>query len=168
MGGDVTTTNKSRVLIVPVAADCGWPEYKELSMYRCLPNRSFRPSDYIAFYANGEIQPLVPKIKSVIEAIQLDRREEFASLDGYQKKLAEELREKSNFLPQHSWFLSTLWKFMFLTGPGDNETVKLPGPIANDKKDKNGNPAPFTYGKARYVTLESLQKARKTSELERC
>jgi hypothetical protein len=157
---------KSRVTVV-AAGGGGWSEYKESSVYICLPYRSFRPSDHIAFYANKEIQPLVPKVKSVIEAIDLTQLRRIESLDNdHQKKLLKELREvifRTGF-----WFRTGLGKIVFLTGPDDSETVKLGGPIANDTIDKNGNPTAFTMGQPRYVTLESLQKARKTSELEHC
>jgi hypothetical protein len=158
---------KSRVTVV--AARFAWPVYWEYSVYTCLPDRSFQPSEYMAFYANGEIQQLVPRIKSVIAPIDMTQPEQFDSLDGYQKELAEELLEKTKSpgkLQNDEFFRPH--KVMFLTGPKDSETVKLKGPITNDKKDKNGNPAPFTYGKARYVTLESLLKASNTSELELC
>ena len=59
-------------------------------------------------------------------------------------------------------------KVMFLTAPDEEETIRLHQPIANDKKDSNGKLTPFTYGAPRYVTVESLMKATKTSELEIC
>ena len=55
---------------------------------------------------------------------------------------------------------------MFLSSADDGDTISLLEPIINDKKDRNGKPWPFVYGKVRYVTLESLQKARYTTDLE--
>jgi hypothetical protein len=161
-------STRSRVTVV--AARIAWPVYKEYSVYSCQPGSSFRPSEHIAFYANGKIQPLVSKIKSVIEEIDLTQPEQFDSLDAHQKKLAEELFKKidSSGQQQHPEF-STPHKVMFLTGTDDSETVTLEkGPITNDQKDKNGKTTAFTKGQPRYVTLESLQKASKTSELEHC
>ena len=154
---------ESRVLVV--AAKRAWPMYERMSIYRCQPGRSFQPSAYIAFYTSGEIKPYIPKVESVIESLDMMKWEDkdIDALDDYQRKLAEELyarikRENrgSEFGGQHKW--------MFLSGPDDAETVKLNSPVANDKKDKNGNLTPFTYGHG-YADLESLKKARWTSEL---
>lgn len=40
-------------------------------------------------------------------------------------------------------------------------------PIINDKKNKNGQPTPFTMGSPRYVDIELLSTAKFTSELEK-
>ena len=67
----------------------------------------------------------------------------------------------------HTYF-GAQYKIIFLTASDDEETIRLQQPIANNKKDSNGKPTPFTYGAPRYVTIESLMKATKTSELEIC
>ena len=152
---------ESRVLVV--AAKRAWPTYNRFSIYRCQPRRSFQPSSHIAFYTAGEIKPYIPKIESVIESIDMTQREDIEKLDGRQRNLAEELHKKverenwlSEFGGQHKW--------MFLSGFDDAETVKLSNPVANDKKNKNGNPTAFTQSHT-YADLESLKKARWTSEL---
>ncbi len=157
---------KSRVVVV--AAKIAWQEYEEHSVYACLSSRSFRPSEHIAFYVNGKIETVIPRIKSVIQEIVMTQEEQIESLkDDYQRKLAKELLSKIKHHPKFSEW-EAYHRVMFLTGPDDGDTVKLKGPIINDKKDKNEKPTPFTMGQPRYVTLESLQKASKTSELEHC
>ena len=156
--------------VMVVAAKWAWPMYKLLSVYRCSPNkpmRSFRDSDHIAFYVSGKIQQLVPRIKSVIESIEVTQQEQIASLDGDQKELAEELSKKIDQHRQGREF-GKAFKVMFLSQHDDVETVELSETIINDKNDKNGNPVTFTYGQPRYVTLESLRTAGKTSELVLC
>ena len=118
--------------------------------------RSFQPSSHIAFYTAGEIKPYIPKIESVIESIDMTQREDIEKLDGRQRNLAEELHKKverenwlSEFGGQHKW--------MFLSGFDDAETVKLSNPVANDKKNKNGNPTAFTQSHT-YADLESLKR----------
>ena len=155
-----------RVMIL--GASMAWPMYESLGVYRCAvhkPMARLQDSDHMAFYAAGEIKPLVPKIKSVIESIDMSQPGDVESLDSPQKELAAELREKIDLHQQHHEF-GQAFKVMFLSHPNDDETVKLQEPIKNDKKDKNGNAVPFTYGQPRYVTLESLKKSTKTSELE--
>lgn len=159
--------NKPRVMVI--GANRAWPMYQDLGIYRCSvskPMRALKATDYLGFYAGGEIKPLVPRFIAEIESLDLRREAEIEAItDTALKGLAEGLRNKVNELRQWPHFDNTL-KIMFLSGPGDPETENLGKPIVNDKKDKNGKPAPFTYGQPRYVTLESLQAATKTSELE--
>ena len=102
----------------------------------------------------------------MIESIDVMQDEKVAGLGNPGKELAEELREKIKHHNREHQF-DQAFKVMFLSGPDDDETVKLTEPIENDKTDKNDKPVPFTYG-TRYVTLESLKEARKTSELKLC
>lgn len=159
--------NKPRVMVI--GANRAWPMYQDLGIYRCSvskPMRSLKATDYLGFYAGGEIKPRVPQFIAEIESLDLRREAEIEALtDTALKERAEGLRNKVNELRQWHHFDNPL-RIMFLSGPEDPETVKLGKPIVNDKKDKNGKAAPFTYGQPRYVTLESLQAATKTSELE--
>ncbi len=153
-------STESRVLVV--AAREAWPIYKNLNAYLCQSNRSFQPSTHLAFYAEGAVQPLVPKIKEIVESVNLTR-EGIEYLEGDQKNLAEELLTQIEKLyPNNKW---TQGKVMFLSEPDDDETVKLKQKIINDKKDKNEKNVAFVMGHG-YVTLESLKTASKTSELK--
>lgn len=62
------------VVVVPAAR--AWPQYLDFDAYVCQPNRKFRHINYMAFYANGSIQPKVPKILEVVEEVlfEPDRR----------------------------------------------------------------------------------------------
>ena len=159
--------NKPRVMVI--GANRAWPMYQDLGIYRCSvskPMRALKATDYLGFYAGGEIKPLVARFITEIESIDLRREGEIAALtDPALKERAEGLRHKVNELQQWHHFTNSL-KIMFLSGPEDAETVNLGKPVVNDKKDKNGKAAPFTYGQPRYVTLELLQAASKTSDLE--
>ena len=161
-------STEPRVMVI--GARFAWPMYKKLSVYRCSTNKpmqSLRESDHMAFYAAGKIQPLVPRIKSVVDSIDMTRQEEIKSLEENQMKLAEELQERIDRHGQSHEF-GQPFKVMFLSDPADDETVELERSIINDKKDKNGKTTPFTFGQPRYVTLESLEKASTTSELKLC
>ena len=153
-----------------LAARQAWPEYQRLGVYKCGPNKPMQPirdSDHLAFYVNGQVQPRVPRIKSVLESIDMTKQEEIESLEGSQRRLAEELRESIYSNDEVHRFGQAL-KVLFLSGPEEDETVKLERAIINDKRDKNGKPTPFTFGQPRYVTLESLKRASTTSELDMC
>lgn len=159
-------TDESKVVVV--AANQGWPMYQDLGIYRCKvdrPMRSLKATDYLGFYAGGKIQPLVPRFIDEVKKLDLRRDEEIQALtDPALKERVEGLREKVSELQQWHEF-GDHFRIMFLSGPEDAETVKLEKPVVNDEKYKNGKTAPFALG-TRYVTLESLQTAAKTSELE--
>ena len=161
-------STQSRVMVL--AARAAWPMYESLGVYRCSidkPMARLRDSDYMAFYVAGEVKPLVPSIKSVIESIDMYQPGTYESLGNLQKKLVGELREKIDRHQQQHEFTQS-FKVIFLSHPDDEETIRLQGPIINDQKDKNGNAVPFTYGNPRYVTLESLKQSVRTSDLESC
>ena len=155
--------------VMVLAARDAWPMYEILGVYRCSVDKPMSASknpDRIAFYVGGEIQVRVPRIKSVIESIDMSRSEEIESLASGQRELARELERKIDRHNQHHEF-STAFKVMFLSEHNDNETVRLEKPVLNNKKDKHGKAVPYTYGAPIYVTLESLQNSSWTSELVR-
>ena len=73
----------------------------------------------------------------MVESIDMSQPEQLESLEDNQKRLAEELRKRIDCHNQGHEF-GQAFKVMFLSGPTDDETVKLKKPIVNDKKDKNG------------------------------
>lgn len=163
-------TNESKVVVI--AANQGWPMYQKLGIYRCSvgkPLPSLKTTDYLGFYAGGKIQPLVPRFINEIKSLDLRCEAEIEAItDTDLKEMVEGLREKVSELQQWHEF-GDHFRIMFLSGPEDSEdseTVNLGKPVVNDKKDKNGKTTAFTVGQPRYVTLESLQAATKTSELE--
>ena len=103
----------------------------------------------------------------MVDRIDMCEQDQVGKLKGHQKGLAEELRKTIGRLNRWHEF-NGRFKIMFLTGPDDDETVNRKEPIKNDKQGKSEKLlVPFTYG-ARYVTLESLKSARKTSKLKSC
>lgn len=62
---------EDRVLVV--AARKAWPEYEEHGLYFCQPNRSFKPVSYMAFYKDGKLEPVVPRVTDSVESIELRR-----------------------------------------------------------------------------------------------
>ena len=153
--------------VLVVAARQAWPMYRELSVYRCQPGRSFnRPAKYMAFYADGEIKPSVAKIKTelTIESFDLSDREAVDGLDDGRKEAVIGLIEQVG--PGRRWpdgFTGNC-KVMFLSREDDASTVTLSKPIRNNLTNDNGRGYAFTQGQ-RYVALESLESAKTTSDL---
>ena len=161
----LTISPEDRVMVVPAAE--AWPMYNQLGGYRRNPDIAYRSSNHIAFYTGGRIMPLVPRIRSMVESINMTRQADIAKLDSPQKEHAVELRERIDSAYQADKFDND-FMVMFLSGPDDDETLRLEKPILNDKKTTAGKPYAFVLGYARYVTLESLKKASRTSNLELC
>jgi hypothetical protein len=67
---DVVQTTADEVLVV--AAGRAWGEYKQLDAYICQPERSFQPTERLAFYTNKAIKDRVPKISGRVENVRLD------------------------------------------------------------------------------------------------
>jgi hypothetical protein len=131
-----------------------WPEYREFHAYVCQPERHFRQVTHIAFYTRNEIRELIPRILRSHEKVEMTRGE----YDGELGRLVE-------YLLDHG--LRTegkLYKVVFLTPPEDGRTVHLDKPIKNDLQSTTGRATAFTQNQ-RYVCLDQLKRARKTSDL---
>jgi len=144
---------------VVIPARNAWPEYQEFGAYVCQPNRPFRRVGYLAFYHNNQIYDRVPQILETLESVVMKR-----GLPGELGKLVDSLLEHA--LPgTRRREEGKAYKVLFLSHPNAPETVCLPhGPIVNDLKSAGGVPTAFTQNQ-RYVELDALKKARRTSEL---
>ena len=152
-----------------VAASSGWPMYQAVPAYRCaltLPLRSPGQMDYLGFYAQGEIKPVVPKVLEMIDQINLTDAAQVSSLEEHQKALANKLLQAIDGDPERLALFAGDFKVVFLSGSDDPKTRKLKAPIPNDKRSGSGKTVPFTFGKPRYVSLQALKQATSTTHLE--
>ncbi len=157
----LVVSSEKRVLVFP--APRAWPMYQQLNVYRRSVGRTFRKSAYLGFYANGEIKPLVPRIKLEIKSINLRNRDEIDALDEESRGYAEKLKEN---IDNKDWWdeFGKPFHLMFLSGPEDEETVKLPNAVKNDKKGRGGKRTAFTQSFT-YVNLDKLRVAGTTGDL---
>ena len=160
--GLITIPSADRVMVVP--ATRAWSRYYDLSIYGDMRGINWKPSDHLAFYTGNEIKKFVPRIKSTESPINIMNQEEVEALDNYQKQAVEKLRCRHDV--DEDW--DHPLRVLFLSEPGDEETLKLKKPVENDKKTRTGKSWAWIMTGAKYVTLESLKKARYTSELEPC
>lgn len=146
-------TNANDVAVV--AARNAWPEYNEFHAYVCQPNRPFQHVIRLGFYSKGVIYPLVPKILSSHEEVEMTRNAH-----------SGELKRLVNFLLDSNLRIEgQKYKVLFLSAPDSPDTLVLPQPIPNDKLSKTGKPTAFTMGQ-RYVSAAELLKAKTTSDLD--
>jgi hypothetical protein len=151
---------------VVVAARNAWPEYQRYGAYVCQPGRSFRGGLVrMAFYADGAIKPLVPRIVATRPSVSITR-ESADQLDGtghpedacvanlIRRLLSDDRRAEA-----------TISQIFLLSSPGD-ETLKLPGPVRNSAVDRNGQPCAWVQGQC-YTRSELLMAGPATTgELE--
>jgi len=141
--------------VVVVAARNAWPEYNDLHAYICQPNRPFQQVSRIGFYSKGVIYPLIPKIISVHDEVEMDP-------DLYKGDLGELVK---HLVDSGKRLKGGMFKVLILSAPDATDTLQLDKPIPNDKVSKTGKPTAFTMGQ-RYVSSEALLTAKTTSDLD--
>lgn len=155
------------VLVVP--ANKAWKFYGDYGCYTCQPNRTFRNSNYMAFYCDGVIQQEVPQILGWIDSLNFDGNGiSFNSIKSILKrskhvttgKADELIKKQLAALSQSS--IRGEFKVIFLDN-SDN-VQKLSQVVKNSKKTASGKSTAFTQKQA-YVSLKKLQEAKETSEL---
>jgi hypothetical protein len=146
-------TNSNDVVIV--AARIAWPEYNDFFAYVCQANRPFRQVGRIGFYSKGVIYPLIPKIVATHDEVEMCKGLHQGPLGALVDHLVETGKR-----PEDGSF-----KVLLLSPPDSPDTIRLSGPIANDKRSKTGKPTAFTMGQ-RYVSSEALAKSKTTSDLD--
>ncbi|MFN0281303.1 MAG: hypothetical protein ACKVZ6_04965 [Kineosporiaceae bacterium] len=148
---------------VVVAARTAWPEYQRISAYVCQPNRAFRDGlTQLAFYAEGQIQPVVPRILRHEVAVPFTDHEAERLDDAGDPEVATVIRA---LLAAGTRVDGDAYDVLLLTGPDDAATIRLPQPVVNDTTTASGKPWAWTLGQ-RYTRLEVLRSGvRRTSEL---
>jgi hypothetical protein len=143
--------------VLIVAAKRAWHEYLACSAYICQAQRGFRFTSHMAFYCDGFIEALVPRILDVVENVHLSAEgiHADASLsDELKAQLQGVVRALSSMPGQQH--LGKRQKVVFLSGKNSPDTIQLAQRIPNDKRDKNGSISAFVYGQ-RYAPLEKLR-----------
>jgi len=138
---------------VIVAAREAWPEYLRFGVYVCQPERSFRGGlTHFGFYANGAIQDLVACIGSRYIAVSFTREESTQRRSNGETELADMI---DLLLGQGLRIEGESYDVLFLSGPDDPRTIRLPGPIRNDTVTAAGRPWGWTLSQ-RYTRLDTL------------
>lgn len=148
---------------VIVAARVAWPEYNDYSAYICGPDRSFRLGlTHLGFYAEGEIRPLIARIRDWYPSVEFSREEARRQRAAGNSDLADLIdriictqeHHEATYPPRIE---GELYGFMLLSGPDDGDTVKLANPIVNDTVNAEGKNVAWTQYQ-RYTSLKTLRK----------
>jgi hypothetical protein len=143
--------------VVIVAARFAYPEYLKRGVYVCQAERAFRDGlTHLGFYAEGAIQPEVPRIRHREDLVSFTQEEvarrragpdaDRLIADVIAVDLAEGTREEGK---QYQVFL--------LSSPEESDTALLGQPIVNDTLTDSGRPWAWTLGQ-RYVSLAGLTR----------
>ncbi|MDQ2737381.1 MAG: Abi family protein [Actinomycetota bacterium] len=148
-----------RPLAVIVPAREGWPLYQDQRAYICQAGRFFRDVSHIAFYADGEVKPEIPRIVIHRDNVPWDAaeiRRLIMTRDPRDKALAEVIKRARSA----GWTDSTYQVFV-LTKPGDSGHETLPGPIPNTRRGRGSG----YVQRQRYSSLVELRAAHTTDDL---
>jgi hypothetical protein len=140
--------------VVVVAARNAWPEYNQIHAYVCQPNRPFQQVKRIAFYSEGQVHPLLPKIVHSYDNVVMEVEKAPAAIADLVRRIIKEQRRKAG----------DRFKVLLLSAPDSPDTLRLIGPIPNNMQSKSGKPTAFTMGQ-RYISSERLGNAKTTSDL---
>lgn len=168
LNANLNNEQKKYAVIVPARE--AWPFYNKYGIYRCQESRYFRPTKYMGFYADGQIQTRFPEIIGSVESLILNDDAALAQADvktcmGKREEVIKRLQEFKKIYPKTDPYNSTPYKYMVLAKKGDtNRVVSIKAPIKNDKKAYSGRNFAFVMKQA-YVPIDELQKTTKTSEL---
>lgn len=157
---DLVSGKEDRVLVV--AARKAWPEYQKHNLYFCQANRSFKPVDHLAFYADGEIKTAIPSVTGAIESIELTQEsvQDHSELTRSQR---EQLLEAVNQLDEEdSERYGETEKVIFL-----RDGIELDRPVENDKTASDSDRTVAFVQGHRYVSYSKLREnLTYTTELE--
>jgi hypothetical protein len=139
---------------VIVAAREAWDEYINHQLYVCQPDRPFQQVQYMGFYKDNHILPLVPRILKRHPRVRMERGVYPDELGRAVERLLDlNLREP---MAEYGVFL--------LSAKDDPRTTHLDAPIENDLISDSGRRIAFTQ-RQRYVRLDDLRRAKRTSDL---
>lgn len=142
--------------VVVVPAKLAWPIYQRWHAYICQPGRTFQAVRHVAFYSDGEIKPVVPRILEAHDRVRFE--------PGQHRGLVGELVDRILADDQGRSRRGRENKILLLSAPEDARTLRLDAPIVNDLVSGAGRPTAFTQNQ-RYVSTEQLRSARSTKEL---
>ena len=139
---------------VVVAARVAWDEYLEHRFYVCQPGRAFQPVRYMGFYKDNQISPRVPRIIERHDRVLMERGRHDGELGVAVGRILDLALRKPG----------AKYQVFLLSGPDDAQTIRLNTPIVNNLRSAGGRATAFTMGQ-RYVRLDDLRRAKRTSDL---
>lgn len=147
-------------LVVP-AADA-WGLYNSAGIYVCPAGRNFRPSKYLAFYADKEIKPAIAKILYHRDNVEWSSAEaaRLSALTGDAHRHDRKIGAAITASRAAGW-TDGRYQIFLLSRAGNPSHIELKGAIPHLL---TGRGSAFVQ-RHRYVSHHSLQSAADTSEI---
>ena len=148
------------VVVVPALDAWELFSIRKQNAYVFQAGRSIKAVQYLAFYADQEIKPVVVKISRWFDAVDwnlANAKRLSKSTDPDEQKLASVIRVSKTL----GWD-APVYQVFLVSGTKDTETHSLSGSI---KHERRGRGSAFAQNH-RYFTLSALLSARDTRELE--
>lgn len=148
-------------LVVP-AADA-WPLYERHGVYVCPAGRNFRPSKYLAFYADKEIKPAIAQIVYHRDNVEWTATEaaRLSGLTGDAHRNDRKIGAAIHASHAAGW-TNGRYQIFLLGNVRDPRTIGLKAGIPHLQR---GRGSAFVQ-RHRYVSHHSIQSARDTSEIK--
>lgn len=149
--------------VTVVAARKAWPDYNDHGVYVCQAGRSFRPTPFLGFYAEGKIQKHIAKIHKRMDGFVFSDESFDKNPDLLKNpKLKEKL---TKWLTANQWAKNDTLQVFDLSTIDDTETEILQNSIKNDLTNSSEQGYAYTQGQ-RYVLLSKLKSAKTTTDLK--
>lgn len=152
---------------VIVPAGKAWDFYQTYTIYRCQPNRTFKPTTYMGFYADRQIKEYFPKILGYVDSLNIQEDDlttiSIKTVNGTSEQtVRNRLVELKNRLQADEW--NGYYKYIVLTDINDSATLKNTNPIDNDKTSYSDKGTAFVQ-KQTYLNIDDIKGKKYTSEL---
>ncbi len=150
----------SDTLVVP--ATDAWELYEANAVYVCPAGRNFRPTSYLAFYADKEIKPQVAKILYHRDNVEWSQSESarLSALTGDAHKNDRKIGSAIAASRSLGW-TEGRYQIFLLSSVGHPKHIQLKGAIPHLQK---GRGSAFVQ-RHRYVSHHTLQSATDTSDV---
>ncbi|WP_200958098.1 hypothetical protein [Nocardioides sp. Soil805] len=152
------------VIVVPAGEAWELYETYKQNVYIFPAGRSVRVVDHLAFYADQEVKPVIPRILEWFDAIDWSKQNAARLLktgDPLDKIVGSAISTTKARKPR-VWD-GSVYQVFVLSGPRDSETQTLPAPITHSRR---GRGSAFAQGQ-RYHAMSELLTARDTADLAR-
>ncbi|UTM40108.1 hypothetical protein MX572_26025 (plasmid) [Rhodococcus pyridinivorans] len=148
-------------LVVPATE--AWHLYENNGIYICPAGRNFRPSTYLAFYANKEIKPTIAQILYHRDNVEWTTTEaaRLSTLAGDANKNDRKIAAAITASRAAGW-TGGRYQIFLLSRIGDPRTIELKAAIPHLH---SGRGSAFVQ-RHRYVSHHSLQSAKDTSDVK--
>jgi hypothetical protein len=147
--------DSSYAVIVP--ASFAYGQYLQNNVYACRAGRSFLPNvSHVGFYVQGAIQIHVPLIRYREDRVTFSEAEVAERMAGsdVDRLIGTFIEDR---LADGSWDHGAIGQVFVLSGPRDEDTVRLAHPIINDTVSASGRRIAWVQNQ-RYVSLAMLTR----------